>query len=154
MFELGFFGTNAPLYMDIITLYFGLLPFLMALAIYQALKKRYELHYQMQSIIFIATLIIVGIFEVGVRVSGGFDAFMEQSNADYLSLLIFLILHILVAFASVILYSLLIYSAFKEFRLKSSAVVKSHKKLGVVVYALMSVTSFSGVLIYYFLFLF
>ena len=154
MFELGFFGTNAPLYMDIITLYFGLLPLLMGVAIYQAVKKRFELHYRMQTTIFVMTLLIVGVFEVGVRVSGGFNAFMEQSNADYLYMLIFLILHILVAFGSVILYSLLMYSSFKEFRLKSEPVVKSHKKLGRVVYLGMSVTSISGVLIYYFLFVF
>jgi len=154
MFELGFFDTKAPLYMDIITLYFALLPFFMGSAIFMAIKKRYEAHYRMQILIFIITLVIVGIFEVGVRVSGGFNAFMQQSNADYLSMIIFLVFHILVAFASVVLYSILIYSSFKQFRLKSEPLVKSHKKLGIVVFSGMSLTSVSGVMIYYFLFMY
>ena len=72
MFEAGFLGTKALIYMDIITIYFGLLPFLMASAIYMAIKKRYKLHYKMQLSIFIMTLIVVTLFEVGVRISGGF----------------------------------------------------------------------------------
>ena len=43
MFEAGFLGTKALMYMDIITIYFGLLPFLMGGAIYMAMKKKYKL---------------------------------------------------------------------------------------------------------------
>lgn len=152
MFGTGFLGTSAPFYMDLVTLYFGILPLLMGSAIFMAMKKRYELHYKMQLSIFVLTLLVVGIFEVGVRISGGFAAFMEQSNANATFMIIFLIIHILIALVSVVLYSILIYSAIKEFQLKSAPVVKSHKKLGIVVFLGMSITSVMGVTIYYFLF--
>lgn len=152
MFETGFLGTSAPFYMDLVTLYFGILPFLMGSAIFMAVKKRYELHYKMQLSIFVLTLIVVGIFEVGVRISGGFSAFMEQSNANMTFMIIFLVIHILIALVAVVLYSILIYSGVKEFRLKSAPIVKSHKKLGMLVFLGMSITSIMGVMIYYFLF--
>jgi putative membrane protein len=152
MFETGFLGTSAPFYMDLVTFYFGILPLLMGSAIYMAVKKRYELHYKMQLSIFVLTLFVVGVFEVGVRISGGFSAFMEQSNVNATFMLIFLVVHILIALVSVVLYSILIYSAIKEFRLKSAPIVKSHKKLGMAVFLGMSITSIMGVTIYYFLF--
>ena len=152
MFEAGFFGTNAPMYMDIITLYFFTLPFLMGSAIFMAIKKRYELHKKMQMAIFVVTILIVILFEVGVRFSGGFDTFMRYSSADYTYMIIFLILHVLVAIMSVILYSVLIYTALKESKIQNKHI--SHKKLGKVVYAGMSITSLSGLLIYYYLFIY
>ncbi len=152
MFELGFFGTKAPLYMDIITLYFTLLPFLMGSAIYMAIKKRYRLHKRMQTAIYVATLLIVALFEVGVRFSGGFDFFMKHSNADYTYMIIFLIVHVIIAIVSVVLYSVLIYNALKDSNI--GAEYLSHKKLGIIVYAGMSVTSIMGALIYYYLFVY
>jgi len=152
MFEAGFFGTNAPMYMDIITLYFTLLPFLMGSAIYMAIKKRYKLHKRMQTAIYIATLLIVALFEVGVRFSGGFDFFMKHSSADYTYMIIFLIVHIIIAIVSVVLYSVLIYNALKESNIGVEYL--SHKKLGIIVYAGMSVTSIMGALIYYYLFVY
>jgi putative membrane protein len=154
MLETGFLGTNAPFYMDVITCYFAILPFLMGSAIFMAIKKRYELHYKMQLFIFVCTFLIVGVFEIGVRISGGFSAFMEQSNVNATFMLIFLGVHILIALITVVLYSILVYSAIKKFRLKSVPIVVSHKKLGIFVFFGMSITSLMGVMIYYFLFLY
>ena len=154
MFELGFLGTKALMYMDVITLYFGVLPFLMASAIYMAIKKRYKLHYKMQLSIYVLTLIVVAIFEIGVRISGGFSAFMEQSNANYSYMLIFLVIHVLVAILSVVLYSILIYSSTQQYIFKKEPLASNHKKMGQVVFFGMSITSIMGILIYYFLFMY
>ncbi len=154
MFEAGFLGTKALMYMDIITIYFGLLPFLMASAIYMAIKKRYKLHYKMQLSIFALTLIIVIIFEVGVRISGGFSAFMEESNASYTYMLMFLVIHVLVAILSVVLYSILIYSSTQQYIFKKEPFASNHKRMGQVVFFGMTITSIMGILIYYFLFMY
>jgi len=146
MFQTGFLGTVAPLYMDIITLYFGVLPFLMGSAIYMAMKKKHALHKRMNLSIYIVTLLIVVFFEVGVRLSGGFAYFMQESNAQYAFLFTFLLFHILVAFVSVVAYSLLIY--------KTVTKLQNHKKFGQLVYLGMTITSISGVMIYYFLFIY
>ena len=154
MFESGFLGTKALMYMDLITLYFGLLPFLMAGAIFTAIQKRYKLHYKMQLSIFVITLIVVAIFEIGVRISGGFSAFMEQSNANYLYMLIFLIFHVFVAILSVGLYTMLIYNSTQQYIFKKEEFAQNHKKMGQVVFFGMSATSIMGILIYYFLFIY
>jgi len=146
MFESGFLGTNAPMYMDVITLYFGILPLLMGTAIYMAVKKRYELHKKMNLAIYAITLLVVVFFEVGVRLSGGFAYFIQDSNAQYAFLFTFLLFHILVAFVSVVAYSLLIY--------KTVTKLQNHRKFGILVYLGMTVTSITGVMIYYFLFLY
>ena len=146
MFGSGFLGTNAPLYMDIITLYFGLLPLLMGSAIYMAVKKRYALRKRMNLGIYLMTLAIVVLFEVGVRISGGFAYFMQDSNAGYAFMLTFLLFHILVAFISVVAYTLLIY--------KTVTKLDNHRKFGILVYLGMTVTSITGVMIYYFLFIY
>ena len=154
MFNNGFLGTSAPVYMDVITLYFALLPLLMAVGIYMAVKKRYELHFQMQLTTYIMTLLIVVLFEVGVRLSGGFAFFMQDSNVNYSFMIVFLLFHIIVALVSVVAYSFLIYSSIKEFRLKSGVLIKNHKKFARLVYLGMTVTSITGVMIYYFLFIY
>ncbi|MBD3823692.1 MAG: DUF420 domain-containing protein [Epsilonproteobacteria bacterium] len=152
MFETGFFGTQAPLYMDVVTLFFALLPILLGIGIVLAVKKNYETHYRFQLTTFIVTLLMVVLFEVGVRLSGGFALYVEQANVNATFLTLYLIAHILVALLSVIGWTILIYSAVKEYRLKAPAIVKSHKKLGKLVFLGMSITSYSGVGVYYFLF--
>jgi putative membrane protein len=154
LFEQGFLQTDAPFYMDLVTTYFAILPFLLLSAIIMAMKKRLELHYKMQLSIFIFTLVMVVIFEIGVRISGGFAEFMKSANVNETFMLLFLVTHILIALASVVAWSILIYSAVKEFKLGAKPFVKSHKKLGMLVYAGMSITSFMGVTIYYLLFIY
>jgi len=154
MFETGFLGTKAPMYMDIITVYFSILPLLMIVAIVMAVKKKFALHYKMQLSIFVVTLIVVAIFEVGVRVSGGFSAFMQESNASYTPMLLFLVVHVIIAIISVVLYTALIYSSTQQYIFKKEKLSVNHKKMGKLVFAGMSITSLMGLFIYYALFIY
>ncbi len=85
IFENGFFGTRAPLFMDITTLIVSLLPLLIAFAINFARKKEYKLHKLAQVYIYIFSLIVVLFFEISVRVAGGFKGYLELSlvNKNY-----------------------------------------------------------------------
>ena len=154
MFGDGFLGTSAPLYMDVITVYFGLLPFLMAMAVYMAIKKKFDLHFKAQLAIYVMTIMVVVLFEVGVRVSGGFAFFMQESNANYDYMLTFLLAHVLIAFVSVVLYTLVVYSAIREYKLNHKPMLKSHRKFGKLAFFGMTVTSITGVMVYYFLFVY
>lgn len=100
------------------------------------------------------TLIVIVIFEVGVRLSGGFSAFMQTSNANLNYMTLFLIVHILIALVSVVLYSVVIYSAYREVKLHKEPLVHNHKLLGRLVFLGMSITSMMGTTIYYFLFIY
>ncbi len=153
MFSQGFLGTTAPFYMDAVTLYFAILPLLLGFGVYFALKKRYQLHFQWQMLTFVLTLVMVVVFEIGVRISGGFNAFMAQSNADYNMMLGLMVIHVLVALVSVVLWSALIYGAIKRYRIEKESLNVSHKKAGYWVFAGMSLTSIMGVMIYWFLFI-
>ena len=154
MFSQGFLGTAAPFYIDIVTLYFALLPFLLIVGIMMAVRKKFELHYKMQLSTFLLTLVMVVVFEIGVRFLDGYSVFIQNANINETFMGIFLLIHILIALVSVVAWSILVYSAIKEFKLGATPFVKSHKKLGMCVYAGMSITSFMGVLIYYFLFIY
>lgn len=151
MFEVGFLGTEAPLYMDMITVYFALLPLLMGIAILMAVKKKFKEHYIMQMFIYITTIIFVVIFEIGIRISGGFNAFIDGTITDYYGMATFLIVHIVIAIISVVLWTKLIYTGRRDY-LKNQNQHSSHKKLGKIVYVGMVITSVMGVSIYYFLF--
>lgn len=154
MFATGFLGTSAPFYMDLSTLYFAVLPVLLGIGIRFAVKKEYEKHYRMQLGTFILTLLVVVLFEIGVRVSGGFIGFMENSHANYTFMVVFMIVHIAIAIVSVVLWAALIYGAVKRHKIEGGSLPKSHKKVGKLVFAGLSITAIMGVMIYYFLFIY
>ncbi len=153
-FDPGFLGTKASLYLDVVTIYFGLLPFLLAFSIRYALKKEYEKHYRSQIVIFTITLIIVMIFEVGIRFSGGFIEFAKESSIPMTFLSIFLGVHIVIAILSVILWVILIYTSLREYRVGGDMAIfaKYHKQKTRVLFVGLTLTSIMGIMIYIFLF--
>ena len=153
-FEPGFLGTRAAMYMDVVTVYFAILPFLVAFAIHFARKGDYAMHYHLQLFTLVMTLAIVVVFEIGVRLGGGFLAYAEQSNAHYGFMVAFLIVHILIAIVTVAAWLFLVFTARKAYIEggPSSPYFAEHKKMGKRVFAGITVTSVMGVMIYVFLF--
>lgn len=152
MFELGFLGTRAPLYMDIVTLYFALLPFFLFVSIRFAIKKDFKKHYTSQIIIYLMTLVMVVIFEIGVRVDGGYLKYVQESSTNQTFLSTFLIVHIIIALLSVIGWSILLVNSYKGYLKDDSFNPTSHKRRAKLVTLGLFVTSLMGVSIYYFLF--
>ncbi|MDD2370251.1 MAG: DUF420 domain-containing protein [Sulfuricurvum sp.] len=151
-FEPGFLGTKALMYMDIVTLYFAILPFLLGLSIYQAIRGNNKLHYQSQFIILAITLVMVIIFEIGVRVTGGFVEYAKESPISYDFLLMFLVVHIFIAIMAVGGWIYLIIASYKSYRdgtLENSA---KHRKMGRWIFVALTITSIMGCSIYLFLF--
>ena len=155
MFEIGFLGTRAPFFMDMITIFFALMPFLVAFSIYFAIKKRYTLHFQSQMAVFIMTMVMVVIFEIGVRVDGGFNAYMQDSSLSYNGVLIYLIVHILFALLTVVAWGITIYSSYKAFREEGirSDYFRKHKKRARWVFLAIVITSIMGTSMYPILFI-
>ena len=100
MFQAGFLGTRAPFFMDLVTLIVALLPFLVFGAIGLARAKRYKLHAFVQTLIFAFSVIVIIYFETGVRIGGGFNAFMDGSSVSHNYAFFVLILHIVIATVS------------------------------------------------------
>lgn len=155
MFEAGFLGTRAPFFMDMVTIYFALLPFLVAFSIYMAITKRYALHFRFQMSTFILTMVMVVIFEIGVRVDGGFNAYMQESSLSYNAVFVYLIIHILFALLTVVAWGITIYSSYKAFREEgiASSYFKEHKKRARWVFLAIIITSIMGTSMYPILFI-
>jgi len=152
--EPGFLGTKALMYMDVITLYFALLPFFLAFSIRYAVKKEYKKHYYSQIVIFIVSLIMIILFEIGVRFSGGFIEFSKESSVSFAFLSSFLGVHIFIALLSVILWIIVLYTSLREYKAGGDMAVFAtrHKRKARVLFAGLTVTSIMGVMIYIFLF--
>ena len=155
MFEIGFLGTRAPLFMDVVTLFFGLIPFLVGGSIYLAVRGRYRVHFQTQVAIFIATLVMVVVFEIGVRVDGGFNAYMQESALSYGGALAYLVVHILFAIVTMVAWGITIYSSVKAYRSEGAAspYFRLHKKRARWVFLAITINSILGILMYPILFI-
>lgn len=151
MFEAGFLGTRALWFMDLVTLWFAVLPFLMAWAIALAIRKRYRAHKRFQTVLFAVTLAMVVIFEVGVRFTGGFSAYAEHSPVPMAALATLLGIHILIAVAAVGMWAWLLIDSLQRYA-QSGGVISGHRRYGRIVFGGMTVTSFLGVTIYLLLF--
>jgi putative membrane protein len=153
-FEPGFLGTRAAMYMDVVTVYFAVLPFLVAFAIRYAVRGEYEKHYRSQVLTLALTLVVVVVFEVGVRIGGGFLEYAKASGMNYGFMVAFLIVHILVAMVTVGAWVFQIVTARYAYLEQgpSAEHFALHKKRGRRVFAGIALTSVMGVMIYLFLF--
>jgi len=153
LFQPGFLGTKALMYMDIVTVYFAVLPLLLMFAIYQAMNKNYSLHIKSHIAILSITLLMVIVFEAGVRLSGGFALYAPQSKLSYDFLVIFLSIHIFIAIIAVGGWMYLVISSYNAYSKHQPMDSAKHKKMGKWIFAAITVTSIMGTSIYCFLFL-
>jgi len=152
--ELGFFGTRAPMYLDIVGVYFGLLPLLMFISIRFAINGDIKRHMNSQLAIFVGTLVMVVVFEVGMRLAGGYTEYIKGSSISHSYFITFLIIHIIVAILTVNLWSYQIISSMKMYKngeLKGDNALR-HKKLAKILLVGLFITLVQGTSIYYFLF--
>lgn len=148
MFHLGFFGTRAPFFMDMVTLIVALLPLLVAVAIVFAKKKSYKLHAYMQILIYAFSVIVLSYFEFGVRLGGGFKFFLEETHLSHNYIFVVLMFHIAVSVATLIIWSTNLFMA------RKLLAAKAHKKLGLAAFSGIVMTSLTGIWVYMLLFVY
>ena len=154
MFQDGFLGTRAPFFMDFVMIVVTLLPLLVMGAISMAKVKAYRLHAIVQNIIFIISVIVIGYFEYGVRIEGGFEAFMKDSHTSHSYFLYVLIFHITVSVISLIVWVSTLWFArvaTKENKLPGKY-SQIHKKAGQITFLGIFLTAFTGIWVYLLLF--
>jgi len=156
MFEPGFLGTRAPFFMDIVTLIVAALPLLIFINIVAAKKGMYKLHALLQNVLFIVSLIVVGYFEIGVRVGGGFAAFVAGSGVSHTYVSAVLIIHIAIAVITLYFWMLALYHANKMFSNKMipGKMGMHHRKQAFKAFIGIVFTSFSGIWVYLLLFVY
>jgi len=152
MFEAGFLGTRAPLFMDFVTVIVVLLPFLIGGSIYLARQKSYDFHQISQIVILIFSVIVVGYFEYGVRLGGGFSEYVQATTVDYNVALVILIVHIMIAIVTLYLWIATIYKARKSNIIHHQQTPYNHKKAGMFTAMWIVATSVTGLIVYVILF--
>ena len=155
MFEAGFLGTRAPMFMDIIVIIIGLLPFLIAFSIWFAVNKMYGLHRFLQTVLFLVTIVILVYFKYGMYMAGGFDFYMRGSSIDSTIAFYFLIFHVVVATITLIMWFAMMKfaSADSKRRALPGLYSDAHKKSGKRSAFAISLTSITGVIVYWILFI-
>ncbi len=156
MFAQGFLGTRAPFFMDFVTMIVALLPLLIFAAIVLAKKKLYKLHALAQNLLFVFAVIVVGYFEYGARLGGGFDAFMQGSGVSHTYASIVLGVHIVIALFTLVYWARTVIKANYQFMHGTIPGVKSneHKLLAFKTFLGIVFTSFSGIWVYLLLFVY
>lgn len=156
MFEPGFLGTRAPLFMDIVSVIVALLPFLIYGAISLAKKGNYSAHERVQKLLFVVSVIVVGFFEVGVRMEGGYKNLMEGSSVSHDYLLYVLIFHIIISVITLILWVKTLYTS-KRYKKESTLPglhSQAHKKDGQRTFIGIILTMLTGAWVYALLFVY
>ena len=157
MFQPGFLGTKAPFFMDFVTLVVALLPLLVGIAISFAKRGDYTLHGTLQGIIFVVSVIIVGYFEYGVRLGGGYEAFVKNTHVSHNYLFAVLVVHIVIAVVTLGIWSSTLLHAYKESRrggVLPGVGSEAHRRAGVRTFIGIALTSLTGIWVYLLLFVF
>ena len=156
MFQAGFLGTRAPLFMDIVSVIVALLPFLIYGAISLAKNGNYSAHESAQKLLFVVSVIVVGFFEVGVRMEGGYKNLMEGSSVSHDYLLYVLIFHIIISVITLILWVKTLYTS-KRYKKQSTLPglnSQAHKKDGQRTFIGIILTMLTGAWVYALLFVY
>jgi putative membrane protein len=157
MFQPGFLGTKAPFFMDFVTLIVAFLPLFVGIAIAFAKQRYFTLHAAMQTTIFIVSVIVVGYFEYGVRLGGGYEAFVKNTHVSHSYLFAVLMVHIVISLLTLGVWSATLWRAYKES--KRGGVLpgvgsEGHKKAGIRTFIGIVLTSLTGIWVYLLLFVF
>ena len=155
MFQPGFLGTRAPFFMDFVMIMVALLPLLVAIAISFAKKRNYRAHAFTQTLLYVVAVVVVGYFEYGVRLGGGYEGFVQGSSVSHNYALYVLLFHIAVAIIGFIVWTHTLITARKDSKAHTlpGLYSKAHRKAGVRAFIWITATAITGIWVYILLFM-
>ncbi|RUM73880.1 MAG: DUF420 domain-containing protein [Sulfurovum sp.] len=155
MYQSGFLGTKAPIFMDIVTLIVAILPMLVYGAIRFVRKGEYRIHGVLNTVIFFITILAVAYFEYGVRIGGGYASFSQNSHVAHSYLISVLGLHIAIAVMTLALWANVLYGATKTYEKGlPGPYSKRHTRMGKITFIGIVLTSLTGIWLYLLLFVY
>jgi putative membrane protein len=156
MFEAGFLGMRAPFFMDMVTFIVALLPLLLSSAIWLAKTGHHKAHKIAQIALFTISVIVVGYFEYGVRIGGGFDEFVKGSSLSHSFVFFFLIFHIAIAVITLFIWIKTLGFAIKAYSYNKlpGSESASHMKMAKQTVLWINATAITGIGVYLLLFVF
>lgn len=142
--------------MDLTTLIVTFLPLFISIAIILVRKKKFRLHKIVQIILFFLSITIIGYFEYDIRIVGGFESFMKESQVSHNYVFWVLIIHIVIATLTIFIWSYVIINSWiqsKAGKLPKNHSLK-HRVRGIVTLAGIALTSLTGIWVYSLLFVY
>jgi len=129
---IGFWQTKATLYIDIVVTYLILLPFLMALSIYSAIRESFKIHQVSQFVLFTLSIFTLGVFAYYVHFIIGFDTLIQSTQIETLYAYMLLILHIIIAIVMLVLWFFTLMYALSDYKRRALPGVysESHRRFG------------------------
>ena len=154
MFQSGFLGTRAPFFMDFVMIIVAILPLLVYITILFAKKRNYQAHAKVQTILYFTSIVVIGYFEYGVRVGGGYQGFVQGSSASHAYTLYVLIFHIIVAVIGFLIWTHTLFTARVDSKRRTLPGIYSpaHIKAGKRAFLWITFTAITGIWVYILLF--
>jgi putative membrane protein len=141
--------------MDFVMIMVALLPLLVLLAISFAKKRNYRLHGLTQSILYVVAVIVVGYFEYGVRLGGGYEAFVKNTHVSHNYIFVVLMVHIVISVITLGIWASTLIRARKDYESGlPGPYSRSHKKAGFRTFIGIALTSLTGIWVYLLLFVY
>jgi putative membrane protein len=139
--------------MDIAIVLFTVLPLLLGFAIRFAKRRRYLAHRNLQTATLLLILILIVLFELNIRLSGGTSTFLAKSSVNPHFLRVFLRFHIVVATITAIVWTTLVVRSWRRFRRElPGSFSRAHRRWGWITFGGVFVLSSTGCALYVMLF--
>jgi putative membrane protein len=151
MFGPGFFHTRADLAMDIVMVSLVVIVPLLYASYRSAQKKQHARHRMLQVSLVILLFVAVSVFEVDLRLAGGFHQLVRESAfADTRVMALSLFIHLACSVSTAVLWITLTALSLKRMPIPffSSSFAQSHRRLGRVGMIGMILTAVTGIELY------
>ena len=151
----GFWGTNAPLHMDIMVSFLAILPILSGLSVLFAIRRSFKLHQFTQFFLLFLTVLALGFFAYLAYYTKSFERFTQSSSIDHILVVIALVVHAIIAISTLLLWILTFIYALSDRKRRAlpGLYSQSHAKAGKRVFTGIVLTALSAIGIYWMLFL-
>jgi putative membrane protein len=154
----GFLGYNATLMLDVVVCALVVVvPTLLFSLFAVKIRRNYRLHKALQITLGVVLLVVVGLFEIDMRIHGGIDGILARrsrllSQADRDSFYVLLGVHLFFAVSTVVLWATTLALALKRMPDPPGPCEHSrlHKRLGWLSAVDITLTSVTGLMVYYY----
>ena len=151
----GFWGTAAPLHMDVMVSFLAILPLLSGISIFLAMRQHLLLHQFTQFLLFVVTVVAVLFFSYVAYDTNTFEHVTQRSSVDHGLIVLALITHGIILFSTLLLWMFALIYALSDRKRRAlpGLYSQSHAKAGKRVFMGIFLTALSAVGLYWMLFL-
>jgi len=140
LYGVGFLGSRALFFEDVVVIYMALLPLLLGVSVWFAIKARYKTHRITQMLLLLLTLVALGSIQYDIHLYHTFDKLVDVSSYPSKEIFYLLMVQTFFSMLTFVMWSSNIIFAVADRKrralpgLYSSSHIKSSRRLGVVIF--------------------